>query len=99
MKRYTKADKDCENCCYLGPEGQVAGKTVHVCALTHVVLLENRALKCDFYNRDLSKEDVCYNCRYFIGGGDWGLACGKHYHMLPDATSKICDDFDRKSEE
>lgn len=92
------SEKDCKNCCYRGPETQVCGRTAYVCSLTHVVLFGNQALKCDLYNRDLSKEDVCYNCDYYMGGGDWGLACRKHYHRLPNATSKICDDFARKSD-
>lgn len=92
-------EKDCKNCCYRGPEVQVFGRTVHVCSLTHIVLLVNQALDCEFYNRNLEEEDVCYNCSYFMGGGDWGLACSKHYNRLPNATSRICDDFARKSDE
>lgn len=60
---------------------------------------EIQALDCEFYNRNLEEEDVCYNCSYFMGGGDWGLACSKHYNRLPNATSRICDDFARKSDE
>lgn len=93
------SEKDCKNCCYRGPETQALGRTAGVCSLTHVVLFSNQALKCELYNRDLSKEDVCYNCEHYMGGGDWGLACRKHYHRLPNTTSKICDDFVRKSDE
>ena len=41
---------------------------------------------------DMSEEDICFNCKHFIGGGDWGLACAKHYHRLPRALDKMCED-------
>lgn len=24
---------------------------------------------------------ICYNCKNWIGGGDWGLSCTKYYSM------------------
>ena len=46
--------------------------------------------------KDLSQEDICFACQHFGGGGDWGLACHKHYHRLPEALSPKCEDFERK---
>lgn len=94
-----KCEKDCRNCCYKGGVTKCIGREIPVCILTHILLFQNVAADCEYYNRDFSKEDVRYNCVHFLGGGDWGLACSKHYNKLPNATSRICDDFARKSDE
>ena len=50
---------------------------------------------CDFCNKDVSTEKICFNCKNFLGGSDWGLACGKHYNRLPTALTRGCEDFDK----
>ena len=49
-------------------------------------------------NKDLSNEPICYNCKHYLGGGDWGLSCAKHYHVLTEALHEICEDFEKKGE-
>ena len=52
--------------------------------------------ECDYHNVDVSQEKICLNCGHYIGGGDCGLACEKHYHKLPGPTSETCEDFNWK---
>ncbi len=81
---------------------QLFGRSVDAvsCVLADSAIIDlNKVneLGCDMYNVDLSNEMICLNCRYFLGGNDWGLACEKHYHRLPSATNKACDDFERRT--
>ena len=92
----SKCEKDCKNCCYRGGMTKCMCHDVHVCILTHILLFQNVAEDCEYYNRDFSKEDVCYNCKHFLGGSDWGLACDAHYHKLPEPGSKICNEYERR---
>lgn len=41
---------------------------------------------------------TCGNCKYFLGGGDCGLACNKDYYKLPNENSEICNEFILKGE-
>ena len=52
--------------------------------------------ECEWLNFDLEANDTCGSCEFYLGGGDWGLACGKHYMCIPTITSKPCDDYRRK---
>ena len=54
---------------------------------------------CEFYNIDMSNEKICLNCEHFLGGGDWGLACDKHYHILSQPLTEACQDFNKRKEE
>lgn len=47
--------------------------------------------ECEWRDFDMKAHRVCGNCEHFLGGGDWGLACKKHYHALPNRVSKACD--------
>ena len=81
----------CDSCHYL-----IGNYEKYVtCVLTSVLIKPDvKDGECEFYNRDLSDEKICFNCKYFLGNaGDWGLCCSKHYYKLPTALSEICDDF------
>jgi len=66
-------------------------RTAYRCRLTRTLLTGK---PCHLYNKDISGYELCINCKHFLGGGDWGLACGKHYHRLPEALDKACDDIE-----
>ena len=66
-----------------------------ICELTHVLIDLDKSY-CEYHNKDISKEDICYNCKYYGGLNDWGLFCSKHYHHLGNFNDKPCDDFEKK---
>ena len=92
--------KTCKNCCHhSGDAGPAFGENTYFCSLTGIVAVDERITEnCSWYNRELEGENICYNCKYFLGGADYGLACSKVYHRLPTAISEPCEDFDRKSD-
>lgn len=61
---------------------------------------EHRML-CGCFNRDLTEYDICYNCRYYGGGGDWGLFCSHKdmYHHLGKFNDDPCEHYERKERE
>lgn len=86
-------EQTCDSCHhFLGTE-EVFGRTAYRCRLTRTLLTGK---PCELYNKDISRYKLCINCKHFLGGGDWGLACGKHYHRLPEALDKACDDMEWK---
>ena len=87
---------NCKECCnYVDTYEQFLK-----CRLTNICLNKNgtAAEKCDYFNKDLAKEKICLNCTQFLGGGDWGLACEKHYYRLPEALTAACEDVIYKKE-
>ena len=37
----------------------------------------------------------CGDCKYWIGGGDWGLSCSKDYYIATtDPNREACDRFE-----
>ena len=37
----------------------------------------------------------CYQCRHFLGGGDWGLCCDLQYGLCYKETN-ACEKFEEK---
>ena len=68
------------------------------CSLTRRVKNENAERECNFYSRDLSKYDICYSCKYHIGGGDCGLFCSHKdiYHYLGKFSDEPCERYEKK---
>ena len=83
--------RTCADCRHFLGTDELCGRTVHRCRLTNE-LLSGEA--CAAFDVDLSRERICLNCAAFLGGGDWGLACSKHHHMLPQALTEACGDFE-----
>ena len=52
--------------------------------------------ECEWQYFDMSAKRVCGNCIHFIGLGDWGLGCKKHYYKLPKRVtdSTKCEDYE-----
>ena len=90
-------NKHCEECSHFLSNLTIGSRTDCVqCELTNTIMVSEFAEFCKLYNKDLSEEDICFNCKHFRGGGDWGLACGKHYHRLPRALDRMCEDAEWK---
>lgn len=54
---------------------------------------------CDYItdNNQVETMDICYNCKHWIGGGDWGLSCSKdYYNTSTNGFRKVCEQFERK---
>lgn len=88
--------KRCEDCSHFQYDYTMWEHQCIKCELTNTILKAESAETCKLYNKDLSEYDICVNCKYFGGGGDWGLACAKHYHRLPHALDDACDDMERR---
>ena len=90
----------CKNCNYCEledmkfPDGHK--RPIHHCKLTNT--LRNPNASCEYYNKDISDLDMCYNCKHYIGGGDWGLSCRKDYYKLVQFNSKTCEHFESDKE-
>lgn len=69
-----------------------------VCTLTRRAMNPKADVTCGCFNRDLSGYNICYNCKYYIGGGDWGLFCSHKdmYHHLGKFSDESCEKFERK---
>lgn len=72
------------------------GKPFSCCELTNEVLVLNKASTCKHYNRYLSNEKICYSCKHFLGGTDWGLSCAKQYNVIVCGLDKACDLYEAK---
>jgi hypothetical protein len=96
---------NCDTCCNKCGERREAlfGKTFKAveCKIFHNHVFSKEMIAengCAYYNVDVSQKEICMNCEYYLGGGDWGLACSKHYHRLPSATTEACKDFSKRNE-
>ena len=84
---------NCRDCKYYQGDVKIHERIGFQCALTHNIIFSEL---CNLINKDLSNEKICYNCKYYLGGNDWGLSCAKHYHVLTEALHEGCEDFYRK---
>lgn len=51
------------------------------------------------YDKDVEEMNICYNCKYWIGGGDWGLSCEKdYYNCSTNGFNRICEQFERRQQ-
>ena len=71
------------------------------CELSHLVIKVDKEHNCQCFNKDLSKYDICYNCKYYRGGGDWGLFCShkEMYHHLGKFNDEPCEYYTKKRED
>lgn len=48
---------------------------------------------------DVENLHICYNCKHWLGGGDWGLSCRKNYYLSStNGFREACEEFERKNE-
>jgi len=82
----------CKDCCHFSSYFVIGEKQCVRCDLTNTILVDKAAENCGLYNVNLDGQPICFNCKHFGGGCDWGLACRKHYHALPKALDHMCAD-------
>ena len=90
--------RKCEECLHFICNTMISGIQCVRCELTNTIMVSKSAETCKLYNRDISDQLVCFNCKHFLGGSDWGLACSKHYHMLPHALDDMCEDAEWRNQ-
>lgn len=65
-----------------------------MCKITHICNPESCDLNSD---EDVKDMPICFNCKHWIGGGDWGLSCSKdYYNTSSNGFDKACEKFERK---
>lgn len=68
---------------------------VGMCSITHTI----NPKSCTYIVGDAEVEDmdICYNCKYWFGGGDWGLSCQKdYYNCSTNGFNEACEQFERR---
>lgn len=65
------------------------------CEITHLLYTKS----CDYIDNDsqVVAMNICYNCKHWIGGGDWGLSCRKdYYNTSTNGFREVCEHFERR---
>ena len=83
----------CRECIHYGGSTPFGSTTAYLCKLTNLLL---KGVPCELFNKDISNEKICYNCKHYLGGNDWGLSCDKEYMRLTKALNQACKDFEVK---
>ena len=84
------------DCMHFRESIKIGDKVCTICELTNTILKEKCYLECELYNLDLSDREICFNCKHFLGGNDWGLSCAREYHRLTEALSPMCEEAEVK---
>ena len=88
----------CKDCQYSSESCMQINMTpLYACTLTNNVVHGEKEHSCDCFNRDLTQFDICYNCKYYGGGGDWGLFCSHQdmYHHIGKFNDDPCEWYER----
>lgn len=87
----------CSECDYLRhikSEGIGGTREYNVCDIAHWVNPTSCTLPSDKLVPDA---EICYNCKHWSGGGDFGLSCRKKYHIAStNGFDKACELFERR---
>lgn len=71
----------------------------NVCKITNRIINNINKKYCEANVDDIDSMDICYNCEYWIGGGDWGLSCTQEYNIaLSNGFTPACNRFKRRVE-
>lgn len=91
--------KDCRYCQSWDYETRDKVITMAFCTLTSTCVNHEVENDCKCFNKDLSEYDICYNCKYYRGGGDWGLFCSHPdmYHHLGKFNDIPCNKYEKIS--
>lgn len=64
-----------------------------MCDVSHIV----NPKSCSFNVAGIRDMKICYNCKDWIGGGDWGLTCVSDYYMTDNNGFRTaCERFKKK---
>lgn len=92
----------CKDCMYSDPfeikNKDGTTKEYLCCTLSNRVLPMDAHGNCGCFNVDLSEYDICYNCKYYGGGNDWGLFCSHKdmYHHLGNFNDVPCERYEKR---
>ena len=80
---------DCNYCKYYQkPIPTAQNLSTSMCQITHVCNPKSCSLEND---DDVADMEICFNCEYWIGGGDWGLSCMQdYYNCNTNGFEKAC---------
>lgn len=88
---------ECVNCKYYKVDSYVFNGKEYInsmCEINH--LCNTISCNAESYEQ-IENENICFNCKYWIGGGDWGLSCQKNYYMTStNGFNEACEQFERK---
>ena len=84
----------CKDCKYKQTYVDLKGNEFNICSISNIGYI----VSCGLDNDELVKDmEICFNCKYWIGGGDWGLSCQKNYYNCStNGFGKACEEFCRK---
>ena len=80
---------NCKDCRY-----RIADNQYSMCEITHII----NPKSCDYIANDnlVESMNICYNCKYWMGFGDWGLSCKKNYYNCSsNGFDKACEQYER----
>lgn len=83
---------ECKDCKYHHNDTKY---NYNMCEITHVINTKS----CTYIKNDnkVDNMNICFNCKYWIGGGDWGLSCEKDYlNCSANGFDEACEQFERK---
>lgn len=65
------------------------------CSLTRMVVDANAEHDCLYHNLDMIGVNICYNCEFYRGGGDWGMFCSHKdmYLHIGNFNDRPCEYF------
>lgn len=84
----------CENCKYYKDDHNDFFRTI-MCLISH----RWQPKSCTYITSDEEVKDmnICFNCKYWLGGGDWGLSCEKdYYNCSANGFDEACEQFERR---
>jgi len=91
---------ECKDCKYYKVDSfTFNGKkyTNRMCEITH--LCNTKSCNAESYEH-IENANICFNCKYWHGGGDWGLSCEKNYYNCSaNGFDEVCEQFERKQYE
>lgn len=82
--------ENCKECPYRAEHS----KKETICKINSAV----NPRRCPLPDGGIENKKVCYNCSEWIGGGDFGLSCRKHYHIATtNGLRDACEDFSERT--
>lgn len=84
---------ECEFC--LTVNNDAYEEPYKVCRINNHIINNNTT--CHLMSGEkLEDMNICFNCKYWMGGGDFGLSCHKNYYISScNGFDKACKDFDK----
>lgn len=80
---------ECKNCKYFQKDSDSV--IFGACNISNMCDTKSCGIVSD---EDVKNMRICYNCEYWLGGGDWGLSCRKDYYNCNcNGFAEACEQF------